>query len=205
MKKVLIIAPHGDDEVLGVGGTAHKFKKLGYEIYLIVCSKRTTDKDYSNAYGNYTKVGILSFEDEKLHENKWKLIKHLENLYNQINPDIVFIPNKDDFNMDHKTVHEVCEILVRRYQDNPPEQILMYEIPSSTTQSFENNFKCNYYMSLSEENLNNKVQTFLVYDNEVRDYPNPRSKDGIVTYALFRGMECNSWYAEGFYLIYQKS
>ena len=136
---------------------------------------------------------------------KTNYIKHLENLYNQINPDIVFIPNKDDFNMDHKTVHEVCEILVRRYQDNPPEQILMYEIPSSTTQSFENNFKCNYYVSLSEENLNNKVQTFLVYDNEVRDFPNPRSKDGIVTYALFRGMECNSWYAEGFYLIYQKS
>ena len=83
----------------------------------------------------------------------------------------------------------------------------MYEVPSSTTQSFDNNFKCNYYEEVSDGDMAYKLATLYKYEGEIRTYPNPRCVDGIVTYAKFRGMECNSktWYAEGFNLIYQKS
>ena len=60
-------------------------------------------------------------------------------------------------------------------------------------------------MQLREQDLKFKRDTFKKYKNELRQYPNPRSAEGILTYAKFRGMECNPLYAEGFNLIYQKS
>tara|TARA_R110002153_G_scaffold13431_2_gene49975 strand:+ start:7415 stop:8035 length:621 start_codon:yes stop_codon:yes gene_type:complete len=203
----LIIAPHADDELLGVGGSAHKYINAGDEVHVIICGVRKNDDDtqIEKATKDFTSVHILPFEDESYNIIKNKLLKNLENIYKTITPDIVFIPNRDDFNMDHKAVHEVCEVVLRRYQEHAPSKILMYEIPSSTTQSFNNNFKCNYYEELSLPNINSKIQRFHEYKNEVRKFPNPRSKDGIKTYAMFRGMECNTKYAEGFNLIYQKS
>tara|TARA_R100000278_G_scaffold115437_1_gene94326 strand:- start:539 stop:1168 length:630 start_codon:yes stop_codon:yes gene_type:complete len=203
--KILIIAPHADDEVLGVGGTTSKMLSNGHDVHLIVCSKRANDiKEYKEAMNHFTSSIWLDFEDEKLNLIKNRLLKVVEKIYNGIRPDIVFIPNKDDFNLDHKTVYEVCEIVCRRYQKYPPEMVLMYEIPSSTTQSFNNNFKCNYYVSLTEEDIKFKAETFLKYKNEIREFPNPRNSEGVHLYSRFRGMECNSQYAEGFNLIYQK-
>ena len=204
-KKILIIAPHADDEVLGVGGTTHKMLLENNEVHLIVCSKRKNDlPEYTNATEHFTSVCYMGFEDESLKVVQRHLLKNIEKVYNQIKPNIVFIPNKDDFNIDHKVVHEVSEIVVRRYQDYPPEMVLVYEVPSSTTQSFKNNFECNYYVSLTEDNVKFKINNLLLYKNELRPYPNPRCGEGILIYSKFRGMECNSEYAEGFKLIYQK-
>tara|TARA_B100001093_G_C26764709_1_gene987331 strand:+ start:880 stop:1500 length:621 start_codon:yes stop_codon:yes gene_type:complete len=203
----LIIAPHADDELLGVGGTAHKYIEAGNEVHVIICGVRKNDDDnhIAKATNSFTSVHILPFQDESYNIVKNKLLKNIENIYNNLKPNIVFIPNKDDFNIDHKTVHEICEVVLRRYQEHSPDKILMYEVPSSTTQSFNNNFKCNYYEELTLTNLNSKIERFCEYKNEVREFPNPRSYDGIKTYAMFRGMECNGLYAEGFNLIYQKS
>lgn len=204
-KTLLVIAPHADDEVLGVGGTVNRFLREGNKVHLIICSKRKNDlPEYVDAVRHYSSIHELKFSDESLSGIRQHLLKSLERVYKQINPDVVFIPNKDDFNFDHKTVYEVCEIVTRRYQDTPPEMVLSYEIPSSTTQSFNNNFKCNYYVPLSRDDLTKKIGTFTYYKNELREYPNPRSSEGLLTYAKFRGMECNSEYAEGFKLIYQK-
>tara|TARA_R110000803_G_scaffold157920_1_gene222208 strand:- start:5163 stop:5786 length:624 start_codon:yes stop_codon:yes gene_type:complete len=207
MSKYLIIAPHADDELLGVGGSAHKYINAGDEVHVIICGVRKNDNNIQieKATKDFTSVHILPFQDESYNIVKNKLLKSVEKIYNNLKPNIVFIPNKDDFNMDHKTVHEVCEVVLRRYQKHSPDKILMYEIPSSTTQSFNNNFKCNYYEELSLANINSKIERFYEYKNEVREFPNPRSKDGIMVYGMFRGMECNTMYAEGFNLIYQKS
>tara|TARA_A100001515_G_scaffold19529_2_gene14411 strand:- start:7445 stop:8074 length:630 start_codon:yes stop_codon:yes gene_type:complete len=204
-KKILIVAPHADDEVLGVGGTTSKMLSDGHDVHLIVCSKRSNDlKEYEEAMVHYTNFTWLEFNDERLNLVKNHLLKEIEKIYNKVQPDIVFIPNKDDFNLDHKAVYEVCEIVCRRYQEYPPEMVLMYEVPSSTTQSFDNNFKCNYYVSLTEEEVQNKANIFLKYTNEIREFPNPRNSEGIHLYSRFRGMECSAQYAEGFNLIYSK-
>ena len=205
MKNILVIAPHADDEVLGVGGTVNKFLNEGNQVHLIVCSRRKNDlPEYTDATEIYTSVCYMNYSDEGLSAVSNYLLKNIEKVYNDIKPDIVFIPNKDDFNLDHKVVHELCEIVVRRYQENPPRMVLMYEVPSSTTQSFNNNFKCNYYIPLTKKDITAKLAIFNKYTNEIRQYPNPRSPKGIEVYASFRGMECGELFAEGFNLLYGK-
>jgi N-acetylglucosamine malate deacetylase 1 len=209
MKCVLVIAPHADDEVLGVGGTIQKYIEKGYIVNVVICCKRKIDNntDHINCLKilKVENMFHLEMKDEKLNENKNELLKKLENLYKHIKPNIIYIPNKNDLNQDHKTVFDVCDVVLRRYQPHQPNQIFCYEIPSSTTQSFENNFKINWYESLTEKQIKNKIKAFKQYKNEIRKCPNPRNEEGILTYAKFRGMECNSLYAEGFNLIYQKS
>tara|TARA_E500000318_G_scaffold111467_1_gene130164 strand:+ start:8425 stop:9036 length:612 start_codon:yes stop_codon:yes gene_type:complete len=202
--KYLIIAPHADDELLGCGGTVNKLLCSGEEVYLLVCSTRHNDlAKYKDIFSLFTDYFELPFEDEKLH--RYNLLKSIEPIYNKIKPHTIFIPNKDDFNLDHQEVYQACQVVLRRFQTYQPSKILMYETPSSTTQSFNNNFKCNYYVQLDKQDLKFKIDTFKKYKNELRQYPNPRSAEGILAYAKFRGMECNSLYAEGFNLIYEKS
>ncbi len=41
MKKILIVAPHPDDEVLGCGGIMKKFADLGESVYVVVITRGT--------------------------------------------------------------------------------------------------------------------------------------------------------------------
>lgn len=206
-KKILIVAPHADDEALGVGGSVFKHLQNDNEVHLIICGIRSNDvvEQINNATKHYTSVRHLVYQDELYYSVFDMLLRSVECFYNLVQPDVVYIPNHDDFNRDHRCVHEICEIVCRRFQTNPPDQILMYETPSSTTQSFNNNFKCNYYEKLDFEHVDAKIKTMEKYVNEMREYPNPRSMKGLLTYAQFRGMECGEEYAEGFQLVYKKS
>mgnify|MGYP001164199424 CR=1 FL=1 len=205
--KRLIIAPHADDEVLGVGGSVCKFIQNQDHVHLIVCGTRKNDstEQINSATKHYTSCKVFPYQDESYFSVFDALLKSVEREYDRIRPDVVYIPSSRDFNQDHKCVHQVCEIVLRRYQQHPPQKILMYEIPSSTTQSFQNNFKCNYYEQLQLSHVNNKINTMSEYTNEMRDFPNPRSALGLMTYANMRGMECGCEYAEGFEIIYELS
>ena len=204
--KILVIAPHADDEVLGVGGTVNKHLNNDHEVVLLICGVRAHDNlsNTQKATSHYTKAYTLNYKDEHYYESFDKMLKSVENVYNNVRPDAVYIPNKTDFNRDHRCVFEICEIVCRRYQKYPPKRVLMYETPSSTTQSFENNFKCNHYEVLTKEDITNKISKLLLYENEVREFPNPRSGKGLLVHSNYRGMECGVEYAEGFHIIYNK-
>ena len=204
---VLIIAPHADDEALGVGGTVSKLLSKNAHVHLIICGTRVNDSDeqMKNATKHYSSVHTLPFHDESYTIQFKGILKSVERIYNTIKPDTIYIPSDRDFNQDHRCIHQVCEIALRRYQDHSPSTIFAYEIPSSTTQSFKNNFKCTHYEQLEHKHVEHKINTMNCYINEMREYPNPRSNIGIETYARMRGMECGCEYAEGFELIYSKS
>lgn len=204
-KKILIVAPHADDEVLGVGGTTQKLIREGHDVYLIICCAREKDLDeYRECTSHFKQTFRLPFKDESLETQVTPLLKSIEEVYTTINPDWVFIPREDDFNLDHRAVHRACEVVLRRYQKHAPSKIFEYEIPSSTTQSFNNNFKGNVYIPLTRNDVRTKIDLLTAHIHEVRVYPNPRSDSGLLTYARFRGMECDAEYAEYFNLIYSK-
>lgn len=204
-KKILIIAPHADDEVLGVGGTTQKFIREGHDVHLIICCVREKDiESYKECTTHFKQTFRLPFKDESLDTQITPLLKRIEKIYTKIRPDWVFIPREDDFNLDHRAVHRASEVVLRRYQEHPPTKIFEYEIPSSTTQSFNNSFQGNVHVPLTLNDIRTKMNLLALYVHETREYPNPRSDDGLLTYAKFRGMECNAEYAECFNLIYSK-
>lgn len=205
---VLIIAPHADDEILGCGGYIAK-NQYNKDIHVIVVAHREEHrfenlKNINNIESCYRiKYHLLNNIDERLDiMSSSDLTKQIEKLYLKIKPTIVFIPFNGDINSDHTAVHKSCLISFRKIQNTQPKELLMYEIPSSTTQG-SGSFFPNTYSILNKEDVEMKWELLSYYKSELRPYPNPRSKLGLETYARFRGMECNREYAEAYISLYR--
>lgn len=205
---VLIIAPHADDEILGCGGyiSKNQYKK---DIHVIVVAHREGHrveniKNLNDIQINYRiKYHLLDNIDERLDIlPSSDLTKQIEKLYLDIKPAIVFIPFSNDINSDHTAVHKSCLISFRKIQNIQPKELLMYEIPSSTTQGNSPFFPNSYY-TLCKEDVQTKWEMLSYYNSELRPYPNPRSELGLETYARFRGMECSKEYAEAYISLYK--
>lgn len=204
----LIIAPHADDEILGCGGYISKNADRE-DINVIVVSHREevrsdNIRDIVDVSAKYKiKYHLLNNIDERLDiVSSSDLTKQIERLYIKLQPQKVFIPFDGDINSDHAAVHKSCLIAFRKIQKIQPTELLIYEVPSSTTQGIKC-FFANTYSVLNREDVQNKWDMLSIYKSEVREYPNPRSKIGLETYARFRGMECNREFAEAYISLYK--
>ena len=81
------------------------------------------------------------------------------------------------------------------------EKLYTYEILSSTEWRFTKNFSPNYFESLSESDIENKWLALEKYISEIKEYPYPRSREGVFTLAKYRGIQSANRHAEAFRLI----
>lgn len=121
-KKVLILAPHPDDEALGCGGAIALYSSGGAEVRLAVISDgkallpESTDRDSNivearkaealNASGilGIEKTYFLGFPDGELKENIADIKIRLEDIIKEFHPDIIFSPSLLDYHKDHMAV-----------------------------------------------------------------------------------------------------
>ena len=204
---VLVIAPHADDEVLGVGCTIQQHILRGDSVSIIVVSDRDglVDKQRQQAENvrqilGYNKLYCLGLHDGHLHESMRDVIDLIEPIYLDVKPTTVYTCHEGDVNLDHQIVYTASTIVCRSIQQHKPKRLYSYEIPSSTTQGLKQPFIPNVYNKTELQQLDKKIQAMNVYSDETRKYPNPRNQRGLIAYSEFRGMECNHEYAEAFML-----
>ena len=208
--KILVIAPHPDDEVLGCGGTIKKYSELGNDVYLCVVTKAYTP-DWSQSFiKNREKeikcatkfLGIketvfLDFPTVKLDTiSQKKLNDSISKCVQKFKPDIVFSPFYKDINKDHKLISEAVMVITRPKLNSTIKKVLFYEILSGA----ESVFIPNFYEDISDY-LKNKLKAMECYKSELKNYPHPRSLEGIKVLAQKRGMESGVEAAEAFMLL----
>ena len=131
-----------------------------------------------------------------------KICKVLEKEISKIKPDIILTHNIDDLNVDHQLTSKAT-VTATRFYDLKKYKILSYEILSSTGLNFHNNnnmFNGDYFFDISKT-LEIKIKAIMAYKDEVRNFPHPRSIEGIKILANFRGMQTNLDFAECFKVI----
>lgn len=217
--KILVIAPHPDDEVLGCGGTIKKYASKGDEVFLCIVTKAYTP-DWSNEFiKNREKeiecakdaLGIkgvvyLDLPTVKLDTIPQKDLNDLmSGCIKNIGPEIIFIPFYGDINKDHKLVSEAVLVAVRPKPGSSIKKVYCYEVLSETewakpAQKIENVFIPNFYEDISDF-LEEKLKAMECYKSELKDYPHPRSLEGIKILAQKRGTECGAKAAEAFMLL----
>jgi len=215
-KKVLILSPHADDEILGCGGYISKYSKLNYQINVVVItnankgapeiyppesikSLRNEAKKANNLIGTHR----LFFENlPAVNLNNYpvyKITNTIDKYLAKIDPEIVFIPSKNDIHDDHKIIFKAAKVSMRPNKKSNLKKILSYEVLSETEwNENDKSFNPNYYVSLDKLDINKKINAFLKYKSQVKKFPHPRSKEAILNLSKVRGSQVFMKYAEAF-------
>jgi len=123
-KKVLVFAPHPDDDILGCGGSMIKHLKNGNQVFVVYitngdaeCTEYPPEKFSKIRKKETLKAAlVLGIKEENLYfldEKIWKInetrvrFKFLE-LVRRIRPDVCYIPHLDESHYDHKIVHKMA-------------------------------------------------------------------------------------------------
>lgn len=214
MSKILVIAPHPDDEVLGCGGTIAKHTARGDSSWLCVVTKAYTpqwSKEFlknrpeeikkankilgikETFFLDYPSLRLDTIPQKELNDAIFKVLK-------QVLPDILYIPHKGDLNKDHRLVFEASLVATRPIISNT-KKILTYETLSGTEwgQAIEP-FIPNVYENISKT-LKKKLEAIKAYKSELKTPPHPRSLEIIQALAKKRGSEVGMEFAEAFALV----
>jgi LmbE family N-acetylglucosaminyl deacetylase len=215
-KKVLILSPHADDEILGCGGFISKYSKQNYFINVLVLTNanRGAPEIYSAKQINKIRkegkianklIGTknLYFENlPALNLNNYplyKITKIIDYYMTKFKPETVLIPSSNDIHDDHKTIFKAAKVSMRSNKNSNLKKILSYEVLSETEwNENEKSFNPNYFVSLKKSDINNKVKAFMRYKSQVKKYPHPRSKEAILNLSKVRGSQAFMEYAEAF-------
>jgi LmbE family N-acetylglucosaminyl deacetylase len=205
--KILVIAPHPDDEVLGMGGTIKKLSKKNKIILCVVSEGATAqykDKKMIKVRRDSCKktakiLGIsqtifLDYPDMRLNLSHLDINKKLEEIIEKYRPEIVYTAPKNDLNLDHQIVFNSTLVACR--PKSGVKQILCYEIQGNTKVPFAPNVFENI-----EKEFPYKIKGFKMYESEIEEFPNPRSIAAIENLAIQRGVESGTKKAEAFELI----
>ena len=215
-KKVLILSPHADDEILGCGGFISKYSKKGHTINVLILTnankgapEKYSEKEILNIReesrkaNNHIGTKKLFFENlPALNLNQYPIYKISDTINKyiaKIKPEIILLPSSNDINEDHKIIFKAAKVATRMNKKNNLKKILSYEVLSETEwNENEKSFSPNYFVNLSKYDINQKIKSFLKYKSQVKKYPHPRSKEGIINLSRVRGSQVFMKYAEAF-------
>ena len=220
-KKILIIAAHPDDEVLGCGGTAARLVKQGNEVYTLILGEGITSRDASRQREKREQeiiqlkkqvheangvIGIKEFFTHDFPDNRFDsvplldIIKVIETIKNNIKPDIVFTHYEQDLNIDHRITYQAVLTAVRPTANETVKEIYSFEVLSSTEWNYPLSFSPDVFFDISET-IDIKLAAMEKYQSELKEYPHPRSLKGIRLNAEQWGMKTGLKYAEAFKLV----
>ena len=221
--KVIIIAAHPDDEVLGCGGTIAHLAREGHEVYIAILGEGITSRYerrqeaekglIEELHSRSREVGqLLSVKDVflfSLPDNRFDtiplldIIKMVEKLIGDLQPNAIYTHHGGDLNIDHQIVHRAVLTATRPLKDCPVKEIYAFEVQSSTEwafQQFEPVFRPNVFVDITET-LEIKVQAMQLYESEARPFPHPRSPEALRATARRWGSMVGLEAAEAFQLI----
>lgn len=224
MKKILVIAAHPDDEVLGMGGTIAKFASEGKEVHLLIVTDGSTsqyrgtsnlqailDKKKIETEDCATVLGFKSVSYGNLPDMKLDAIPHIqinqviEKCIDKIKPNTVFTHFWGDVNVDHQNVYRSTLVAVRPVMGQVVKRLYCYQVPSSTewTPCNPNTmFVPNVFIDI-EKYANQKYEAFSQYSTELREYPHPRSVRYLRETDIANGLKVGLKSAEQFMLLRQ--
>lgn len=222
-KRILVVAAHPDDEVLGCGATIMKHIAEGDTVHTLIMAEGLTSRDltrnvevragelselHSSANRSAEFLGVTrlimhSFPDNRMDGvNLLDVVKKIEFEVDEYKPDIVYTHHAGDVNVDHRVTHDAVVTACRSLPGESVREILFFETLSSTEwqmMTADKIFQPNVYVDVTEF-IDKKRQVLEFYASEMREYPHPRSYKGVELLAQYRGLTIGVPYAEAFML-----
>ena len=220
-KKLLIVAAHPDDEVLGCGATAARFVSEGHEVFALILGEGVTSRDDIRNRKKRGKeinslkqqiddagkaLGIKEAFVYEFPDNRFDsiplldIVKVIEKVKEKMKPDVIFTHFEKDLNIDHRITYEAVLTAVRPMALESVKEIYSFEILSSTEWRYPLNFSPDCFYDVSRT-IDAKMKAMEKYESELREYPHPRSIKAIELNAENWGMKVGLKFAEAFKVV----
>lgn len=222
-KKVLVVAAHPDDEVLGCGATIAKHIASGDIVTVLIMGEgvlaRKEVKDrrdlleklWKDAQAANDILGVHRLILRDLPDNKLNavplldIVHMIEEVTAEVKPSIVYTHHHGDVNIDHQTIAKAMQAVCRPMRGTTIDKAYAFETPSATHWNFrhESPFCPTIFVDI-EKTIEKKIKALEQYTSEIRDFPHPRSRIYLEALGQFRGGQVGFLYAEAFELIFSR-
>lgn len=219
---ILVIAPHADDEVLGMGGVISKYTAEGENVVLAVLTGHGDEPHPLWPKDNWTLIRneclaaakVLGITEVKFFElpaacldttSAWKINSVIVQLIADVQPTVIYVPFAFDLHKDHAAIAYAVNVATRPYLPSAKNivRVLAYETLSEThlaSPYLYPAFQPNVYIDVSAT-LSLKLDAMSAYKSQVQPGGMPRSLATIEALARVRGAHIGSSAAEAFVLL----
>lgn len=214
-KRILIVAPHPDDEALDSGGLIMRAKKERAFVLVLFMSTggsrqfvngfttgldRINEAKEASKYGGFIyRIGFVDTSTKVDTMPQKSLIEFIEDYVKDYVPDIVVIPSRDSYSQDHRAVATAAISALRPIPSaihHQAKMILEVEEPTS----WPNASNPNLYIDISEV-MEEKLELYKKHKTQVVEDPYNRSCENLKRLAGLRGSEIGVKYAEAYTLL----
>ena len=218
MSKILVIAPHADDEVLGCGATMAKACAKGDEVFVLICTNASVGapelfsaeliKQIRNeAVTAHRLIGIketffLDFPAPALDQYpRYKMSNEISAVIRKIGADTVYFPHRGDCHKDHTIIHECAMVACRPLANCTVKHVYAYETLSETEWGepiAADFFVPVKYNTFSVDEFQKKLDAMSCFKSQLYPFPASRSLEAIEALAKCRGCTVSAERAEAF-------
>lgn len=184
--RVLVVAAHPDDELLGCGGTIALHARARESITTVIACEGESLRYGKEGVDQKTHITaaaqtlgiedtrLLGFPDQGLDTiTLTKIIHPLEQIIHELRPTIVYCQHGGDINRDHQLLFKAL-LVAARPTESYIRSIYAFDTASSTEWAYPQTFNPDTWVDISET-LEVKLKAMACYKSEIREYPHPRS------------------------------
>jgi len=221
MDRTLVVAPHADDETLGVGGTILRRKSEGSRVGWLIITSVSVQNGWSESESQKREQEIADITKFYSFDDVFRLeftpagidmvpmrniVSTISDIVADFMPTEIFIPHGSDVHSDHRIVSQAVISASKWFRNPSVKRLLAYETLSETDfgTSDASSFRPNVYFDISPY-LDQKLSALHLYESQLGEHPYPRSIEGVRSLAAVRGLAAGFMAAEAFELIRDRS
>jgi LmbE family N-acetylglucosaminyl deacetylase len=211
---MLVLAPHLDDEVLGVGGAMARWAREGHSVQVAVItrgqpplySEADEAQCRAEARAAHHRLGVartwyLDFPAAELDTvPRRELNGRLGEVIRDCAPDQLYLPFLGDVHRDHQLVFHAAMVAARPGRAGFPRRVYAYETLSETNWNapfLTPAFTPNHFVDITGT-LETKLEAMALYRSQLRPAPHERSLAALRALATLRGATVGFGAAEAF-------
>jgi len=217
-KRILVVASHPDDEILGCGGTVSRLAGDGGEVYMLLLGHGVAARQNGEATESVREeieflekcahkankaVGVKQVIFHDFPDNAFdsvpflEIVRVVEKAKSEIQPAVIFTHYEKDLNIDHRLTYEAVITATRPLAGESVREIHSFEVLSSTEWKYPISFSPDTFFDISGT-IKTKLNALECYKPELKDFPHPRSLEAVELNAKSWGVKVGMNYAEAF-------